>query len=70
MEMQRREDGRYHGKTRAYVMPDRAFVILELERATGRLLIDQEFSTPNETFAMLMRAAQIVEERLQAFRED
>lgn len=65
--MQRDSKGRFikrgHGHT-PRPMADRAFLFLELNRETGVVTIDEEFSTPAETYAMLCRASQMYEDKL------
>lgn len=55
--------GKKTKKTRApKPLGDVAIVTLILHRATGRVEIEQELSTPAETYAMTLRAAQMIEE--------
>lgn len=45
-------------------LPDLAIVTVYLDRATGAVTYDDEFSTPLETWAMLCSAVDIADSRL------
>jgi hypothetical protein len=67
MESQRDRRGRYVGKTRVPPVEDsKAFVIVELDRRTGLVTVDDEFSTPMETWAMLDWATEAYGRQLEA----
>lgn len=65
--------GWFRPRTRAApppVLNDKAFVILELDRPTGRMKVDLEFAYPLEALAMCQRGAEVIEEVIESRQAD
>lgn len=70
MERPRNRRGQFVKSRAPHVADDKAFVIIELDRKTGAVTLDAEFSTPAETFAACWRALELAQERFSPDRRD